>query len=76
MTAVKAVLKAFLGLFVDDGSVILALIGWVVGAVVLLRAGILAPDAAAVVMAAGIGAVLAENVRRTARAFSAKRPGG
>jgi hypothetical protein len=63
----KSMLMELLALFVDDGSLVIAVIAWVVTDVLCLRAELLAPATGAVVLAAGIAVLLAENVLRAAR---------
>jgi hypothetical protein len=68
MKLLKSMLTELLALFVDDGSLVLAVIAWVVGGVLFLRAQLLDPESEAVLLAVGIAVLLAENVLRSARA--------
>ncbi len=67
MTAVKQGLAALVGLFVEDGSLALAILG-LVGGILLLRFGLeLEPRAAGALLLAGALALLIENVMRSNR---------
>jgi hypothetical protein len=68
MSAIKTVLSELLALFVDDGSLVLAVIAWTLGGAICLRAHLLDPASEAVLLAIGIALLLAENVGRTASA--------
>jgi hypothetical protein len=68
MSAIKTVLSELLALFVDDGSLVLAVIAWTLGGAICLRTHLLAPASEAVLLAIGIALLLAENVGRTASA--------
>lgn len=68
MNSLKTVFSELLGLFVDDGSLVLAVLAWVVGGVICLRSHMVPPHAEAVLLFIGIVALLAENIERTARA--------
>jgi hypothetical protein len=70
MGAIKTVLSELLALFVDDGSLVLAVIAWAVVGAICLRAHLLDPASAAVLLAVGIAVLLAENVGRTASAHA------
>jgi hypothetical protein len=67
MRVLRAALREVLGLFVDDGSLAVAVVAWVVACAAGLRW--LDPDPALLALALllGLAAVLAENVRRAAR---------
>ncbi len=67
MTLLKSMLSELLGLFVDDGSFVLAVIAWVVAGVLCLRWHLLAPTSEAMLLAVGIAVLLVENVARAAR---------
>ena len=43
MSAIKTVLSELLALFVDDGSLVLAVIAWTLGGAICLRAHLLDP---------------------------------
>ena len=70
MRAILAVLTELLALFVDDGSLVLAVIAWVIGGAICLRAHLLNPASGAVLLAVGIAALLAENIGRAASAHA------
>jgi hypothetical protein len=72
MSAVKTVLSELLALFVDDGSLVLAVIVWAFGGAICLRAHLLDPASEAVLLAAGIAVLLAENVGRAASAHASR----
>ena len=72
MNLLKSVLPELIGLFVDDGSLVLAVIVWVLAGVLCRRAQLLDPAWEAVLLALGIAALLAENVLRSARAHRRK----
>jgi hypothetical protein len=60
--------REFIELFIDDASLALAIVAWLlVGAVCIHLLGV-APIAEGVILAAGFAVLLAENVGRTARA--------
>lgn len=62
------VISKLLALFVDDGSLALAVIAWAIGGGICLRGHLLDPTSEAVLLAVGIAALLVENVGRTASA--------
>ncbi len=64
MHAIKTVFREAVGLFVDSGSLAVAIIVAVIGSAVLLP---LPATARAVLLLAALLAVLVENVRRTSR---------
>lgn len=67
MTLISTIAKELLGLFVDDGSLALAILAWV-AAVAALTAGLGAGGTfAGVLLFAGLIAILLENVLRRAR---------
>jgi hypothetical protein len=68
MRLLKATLTELLALFVDDGSLVLAVIAWVAACVACLLFRLIDPASSAVLLAAGIAVLLAENVVRFARA--------
>jgi hypothetical protein len=70
MSAIKTALSELLALFVDDGSLVLAVILWTLGGAICLRVHLLDPLSEAVLLAVGIAMLLAENVGRTARAHA------
>ena len=66
MQLIRTMLSELLALFVDDGSLVLAVLAWALGDIVCLRLRILDPVSAAVLLGVGIAALLAENVARSA----------
>jgi hypothetical protein len=68
MKLLKSMLDELVALFVDDGSLAAAVIAWVIGGVLCLRAQLLDPASEAVLLAIGIAVLLAENILRAARA--------
>ena len=67
MRRLKSALTELIALFVDDGSLVLAVIAWLVVGVVCLRTRWFDPVSVAVLLALGIGVLLLENVLRSAR---------
>lgn len=62
MSIVKTVLTELWGLFVDDGSLALALVGWVALAIWLLPASAIDPAAHAPILFVGCLSILLINV--------------
>jgi hypothetical protein len=67
MTWILAAARELVGLFVDDGSLALAVLAWVAVAVLAFPALPIDSGWLAVALFAGLGLILAENVLRTAR---------
>jgi hypothetical protein len=67
MNFFKSIFSELIGLFVDDGSFVLAVIAWVLGGAICLRTQLISPLVEAVLLFLGIIVLLAENVERTAR---------
>jgi hypothetical protein len=67
MNVIKAVASELLALFVDDGSLVLAVIAWIIGGAICLNRGVVPPLFEAVLLFAGIACLLLENVTRAAR---------
>jgi hypothetical protein len=72
MGALRTVVGEFVGLFVDDGSLVGAVIALVIAIALLLSGALVDPGVAAVLLGVGVAALLAENVVRFARAAAAK----
>jgi hypothetical protein len=72
MNSLKSIFSELLGLFVDDGSLVLAVIAWVLGGAICLRSQVISPPVEAALLFIGILVLLAENVERAARTH---RPG-
>lgn len=69
MKLLRTILREIAGLFVDDGSLALAIVIWVAAVALCLRLHA-DPLFGALLLLLGLAGVLAENVRRSAR----KRP--
>lgn len=67
MTVLKNILAELFGLFVDDGSLAVAVIALTVVGAIVLHGRVVAPSAVAALLFVGIGALLAENVVRAAK---------
>jgi hypothetical protein len=67
MTWILAAARELLGLFVDDGSLAIAVLAWVVVAVLAFPVLPINKGWLAVALFAGLGLILAENVLRTTR---------
>jgi hypothetical protein len=67
MTVIKTILTELLGLFVDDGTLVVAVLAWVAGTALCLRGHLIDPRTGAVMLFLGIAALLAENIARSAR---------
>lgn len=76
MKLLMNVLNEVLSLFVDDGSLVVAVIAWTGLSELCLRVGMLSPTQAAVLLAIGIAALLGENVMRAARKHANAPAGG
>jgi len=63
----KTIAAELLGLFVDDGSLVAAVLVWVLAVAIGLHAGFLDPVIGAVLLGIGLAALLTENVIRSAR---------
>jgi hypothetical protein len=68
MRLLKGLLAEIIALFVDNGSLVVAVIAWVLAGAVCLWAHWVDPASDAVLLAAGIAVLLVENVVRSARA--------
>jgi hypothetical protein len=77
MGTLRAILHEIVGLFVDDGSLALALVLWCagIGAALVLARGLPVALAAALLLA-GCAGILLANVTRAARRRRAAAPGG
>lgn len=67
MKRFSAVFRELVGLFVDDGSLAVALIAWVIALALLLPRVPFGEQWGAPTLLAGCILILIENVRRTAR---------
>lgn len=77
MGTLRAIVAEVIGLFVDDGSLALALVLWCagIGVAVLLVPGVPAPLAASLLLAGCVG-ILLVNVLRAARKRRSAATGG
>jgi hypothetical protein len=67
MTLIGTILTELWSLFVDDGSLVIAVILWVLADAIALRNHLIDPAVAAVLLSIGIAVLLAETVLRWAR---------
>lgn len=66
-TSVERAYDQFVALFVDDASFAASILAWLAGGFICLHNFHMPAQAEAVVLAIGLGLLLAENVDRTAR---------
>ena len=67
MTKLSIVLKELFGLFVDDGSLAVAILAWVAFVAALLRLAGISGALGGGLLSLGLAAILIENVWRAAR---------
>jgi hypothetical protein len=67
MSMIARVARELLGLFVDDGSLALAILAWVGIMAGMLALPVIPGPVAGPLLFAGLAAILAENVARRAR---------
>ena len=67
MTKLSVVLKELFGLFVDDGSLALAILAWVAIVAALMRLAGVSGAVGGGLLFLGLAAILIENVWRAAR---------
>jgi hypothetical protein len=67
MSLLRTILAELWGLFVDDGSLVIAVMAWVLVTAVCLHNHVIDPGPAAVLLPLGIVVLLAETVIRSAR---------
>ena len=67
MSMIETIAKELLGLFVDDGSLALAILAWVAVVAALLSVSALPGGVAGILLFAGLVGILIENVLRRAR---------
>ncbi len=67
MTLIRTILTELWGLFIDDGSLVIAVILWVLADAIALRHRLIDPATAAILLSIGILVLLAETVLRSAR---------
>src|SRR5262249_20651915 len=75
MKLVQTIFRELFGLFVDDGSLAIALLALLAAILFLTRENFLTGGAAALLLVAGALAVLVENVMRSARRSTVRRHG-
>jgi hypothetical protein len=68
MQLLKAIAAELFGLFIDDASLVAAVLVWVLAVAIALRASVLHPGIGAVLLAIGLAVLLTENVVRSTRA--------
>ena len=68
MRLLKTIAAEILGLFVDDGSLVAAVLVWVLAVAIALHVGLLDPLIGAALLGIGLAVLLTENVIRSARA--------
>ncbi len=73
MRLLKTIAMELLGLFVDDGTLVAAVLVWVLAVAIALRAGFLDPAIGAALLGIGLAVLLTENVIRSARTAPNKR---
>ncbi len=73
MRLLKTIAMELLGLFVDDGTLVAAVLVWVLAVAIALRAGFLDPAIGAALLGIGLAVLLTENVIRSARTATNKR---
>lgn len=67
MRLVKTIATELVGLFIDDGSLVSAVLVWVLAVAIARRAGFVDPLIAAVLLGIGLAVLLTENIIRSAR---------
>ena len=67
MTAVRGIVSSLIGLFIDDGSLALAILGLIAVDTVAVKTGWFPPLAGGLLLLAGCIALILESVYRAAR---------
>jgi hypothetical protein len=67
MKTLLLVVTEIIGLFVDDGSLALAILALVVVVAALVKGGLVAPLVAGAILFVGLVVILGENLRRSAK---------
>ena len=67
MTLLKTIWSRFTGLFVDDGSLAVAVLAWLAAAWLLLPRLPLPPALPSTILSAGLASILIESASRRAR---------
>jgi len=73
MTMIRGILSGLIGLFIDDGSLALAILGLIAIVTVAVKVGWLPPLAGSLLLLAGCIALILESVYRAARRKLADR---
>ena len=73
MSLIKIVVNELFGLFVDDGSLAVAILALVAALAALARFGLVSPLLGGGLLALGLAGLLLENLFRSARKFAARR---
>ena len=73
MSMIRGVVSGLIGLFIDDGSLALAILSLIAVATVAVKAGWLSPLAGGLLLLAGCIALILESVFRAARRKLAER---
>ena len=73
MSLARQVLNELFGLFVDDGSLAVAILALVAALAALARLGLVTPPLGGGLLALGLAGLLLENLFRSARKFAARR---
>ena len=74
MQLLRATAAELVGLFIDDGSLVVAVLVWVLAVAIALRVDILNPVIGAALLAIGLAVLLIENVVRAARTVTNRPP--
>ena len=67
MSPIKTILRELVALFIDDGSLVMGVVVWVVAVALALRGSLFSGGTGAVLLGVGLAALLAENILRYAR---------
>ena len=73
MSMIRTAIASFIGLFIDDGSLALAILVLIAAATVAVKAAWLAPLGGGILLLAGCIALLLESVYRAARKKATRR---
>ena len=74
MSWVVTARRELVGLFIDDGSLALAILAWLFGSILCVHILDLPPVAEGIILAGGFVLLLGENIERTARGSEGRRP--
>lgn len=73
MPWLRTIAAELVGLFIDDGSLVAAVLVWVLALTIALRAGLIHPVTGGALLGVGLAVLLAENVVRSARTAKNQR---